>query len=647
MPVRQDVKIMSLPHLSHPKYRRDIDGLRAIAVLSVVVFHAFPNWIRGGFVGVDIFFVISGYLISTIIFDNLDKGTFSFSEFYARRIKRIYPALVLVLVACCALGWFVLLTDEYKQLGKHIVGGAGFVSNLVLWSEAGYFDNSADTKPLLHLWSLGVEEQFYIVWPILLWFGHKKRWNLLGMGVCIAVVSFLFSMYQIKVDATADFYSPLTRFWELMSGSILAWVSLYRTSFAPAKASAISVLALLLLVCGLWGIRKSFAFPGAWALIPVLGAVLIIFAGPQAWVNRRILSNRLFVWVGLISFPLYLWHWPLLSFARIMGYSGNENIRLMLLGASVFLAWITYALIETPLRRGAGGRWRVPVLASLSGLCACVGLYSYANDGLNSRFPPAIRYLTQEIDFKWNDYIQYEKCHLQFPMSVKHQPQCLQSDNPVLGLWGDSHASSLYPGLASLQDRYKFGLVQLTEAGCPPLLGFNKNLKYPHCEEINNSNLRDFVKVKPKTLVIHSAWILDDYHLTNNELRESLVSTLETLKSKLPSTRIVIVGPVPRWNVSPQKTAIAYAQSMSGQAGSIPDYLDAAVLRDIESIVKDAASAQGVEYFSPVNFLCHDSKCLWKVGDKPTDLVSIDYGHLSKSGATFVANKIAPMLFGY
>ena len=166
------------PHLSHQKYRPDIDGLRAVAVLAVVAFHSFPSWVRGGFIGVDIFFVISGYLISTIIFENLDKGTFSFTEFYARRIKRIFPALLLVLIACFAFGWFALLADEYKQLGKHIAAGAGFISNFTLWNEAGYFDNSAETKPLLHLWSLGIEEQFYIVWPLLLWFAWKRKFNL-------------------------------------------------------------------------------------------------------------------------------------------------------------------------------------------------------------------------------------------------------------------------------------------------------------------------------------------------------------------------------------------------------------------------------------------------------------------------------------
>jgi peptidoglycan/LPS O-acetylase OafA/YrhL len=170
---------------THPKYRPDIDGLRAIAVLSVIGFHAFPEWIKGGFIGVDIFFVISGYLISTIIIENLKNDSFSFVDFYSRRIRRIFPALLLVLIASYAVGWFTLLAEEYAQLGKHIAAGAGFVSNLVLWNESGYFDAASDTKPLLHLWSLGVEEQFYVIWPLLMWITWKRKLNFL---ICLVFI---------------------------------------------------------------------------------------------------------------------------------------------------------------------------------------------------------------------------------------------------------------------------------------------------------------------------------------------------------------------------------------------------------------------------------------------------------------------------
>jgi peptidoglycan/LPS O-acetylase OafA/YrhL len=320
------------PHLSHPKYRPDIDGLRAIAVLAVVAFHAFPNWVKGGFIGVDVFFVISGYLISTIIFENLDKGTFSFSEFYARRITRIFPALILVLVACFVFGWFALLADEYRQLGKHIAAGAGFISNIVFWNEAGYFDNAADTKPLLHLWSLGVEEQFYIVWPLLLWFAWKRNFNLLTITILVATLSFIINIKGVQQDPVATFYSPQTRFWELLCGSLLAWMTLYKmNAWTTAKSKLdgclalavyrekhptngktlsnfLSFVGLILLTYGFCRINKELSFPGKWALVPVVGSVLIIAAGAKTWVNRVILSNKVLVWFGLISFPLYLWH---------------------------------------------------------------------------------------------------------------------------------------------------------------------------------------------------------------------------------------------------------------------------------------------------------------------------------------------------
>ncbi|MFS2026065.1 acyltransferase family protein [Massilia sp. CT11-137] len=385
---------MSLPHLSHPKYRRDIDGLRAVAVLSVVAFHAFPEWIKGGFIGVDVFFVISGYLISTIIYENLDRGTFSFTEFYLRRVKRIFPALLLVLVFCYAFGWFSLLGDEYMQLGKHIAGGAGFVSNLVLWSESGYFDNAADTKPLLHLWSLGVEEQFYIVWPLLLWFSYRVRLDLLSIGILVALLSFGLNLHQVKVDAIADFYSPQTRFWELMLGSILAWVTLYKPNFTAANAprlerwsSTMSVVAALLLAFGFWHIDKRVGFPGKWALVPVLSAVLLIFAGPGAWVNRVILSNRIAVWIGLISFPLYLWHWPLLTYARILHSKvPAAPVRGAIVLVSIVLAWLTYRLVERPVRLGrrrAG--FKVAALVALMPVVGVVGYDTFVRYGLAFR----------------------------------------------------------------------------------------------------------------------------------------------------------------------------------------------------------------------------------------------------------------------
>jgi peptidoglycan/LPS O-acetylase OafA/YrhL len=398
------------PHLSHPKYRPDIDGLRAIAVLAVVAFHAFPASIRGGFIGVDVFFVISGYLISTIIFENLDKGTFSFAEFYARRIKRIFPALIVVLVACFVLGWFTLLADEFKQLGKHIAAGAGFLSNFVLWNEAGYFDNSSETKPLLHLWSLGIEEQFYVVWPLLLWLAWKRQFNLLTMTFMVAVISFILNVKGVKQDATAAFYSPQTRFWELLSGSLLAWFAVYRKgayknifskldsflgrliyrenkqSDGKTLLNVIAFIGAFFLVYGFWRINKEFSFPGYWALVPVAGTLLILMAGPATWVNRTILSNKIAVWFGLISFPLYLWHWPLLSFARMVEVEApSHNMRLAVVAIAIVLAWLTYLLVERPMRFGGKDKARLTALVVVMAIVGLVGYDTYSRDGLNFR----------------------------------------------------------------------------------------------------------------------------------------------------------------------------------------------------------------------------------------------------------------------
>lgn len=385
----------------HPKYRADIDGLRAIAVLTVVAYHAFPHWIHGGFIGVDIFFAISGFLISTIIFENLQRDSFDFWDFYSRRIRRIFPALIVVLIACFAFGWFALLPHEYKQLGQHIAGGAGFISNFLLWRESGYFDNMSDTKPLLHLWSLGIEEQFYIFWPLTVWAAYKIRVNWLLVILTIGIVSFGLNIIQVRGNEIATFYSPQTRIWELLIGAGLAYLLLYPPrifkqlitvyeGFLPRNSlsNLASWTGFLAIVTGLFLIMRGRHFPGVWPLLPAGGAALIILAGPSAWVNRKILANPLLVWVGLISFPLYLWHWPILSFARIIEADvPTITTRLFAILLSIVLAWFTYHLIEKPLRFGPHGSVKTIALIVMMLVVGYVGYNSYAREGLSFRGP--------------------------------------------------------------------------------------------------------------------------------------------------------------------------------------------------------------------------------------------------------------------
>jgi peptidoglycan/LPS O-acetylase OafA/YrhL len=234
----------------HPKYRPDIDGLRAVAVLLVVMYHAFPGKFHGGFIGVDIFFVISGFLISSIIFSNLEGGSFSIAGFYNRRIRRIFPALLFVMGCSLAFGWTTLFADEYTQLAKHVAGGAAFVSNILLYRESGYFDNTSDTKPMLHLWSLAIEEQFYIFWPLLLAFVWKRKWSFLRITAVIALLSFVANIYLTQKSPDAAFYWPISRFWELMIGGLLAYAALHKPALIRRGKDLQSTIGFILLFAG-------------------------------------------------------------------------------------------------------------------------------------------------------------------------------------------------------------------------------------------------------------------------------------------------------------------------------------------------------------------------------------------------------------
>jgi peptidoglycan/LPS O-acetylase OafA/YrhL len=382
-------------------------------VLSVVGYHFFPFWVKGGFVGVDVFFVISGFLIGGLLLDGLRENRLSLRDFYIRRILRILPALLLVLIACLIFGGFVLLPDEYEALGKHTAGGAGFIANLLFWREAGdYFNVAAEYKPLLHLWSLGIEEQFYLVVPLFLLGLWKKNLRFATFLVLLTWASYELNLVAHEKDPVFDFYLPVTRFWELFAGVLLAlWerrailadgvdgrlsITIRRLIFRDAERAkwgeggprfCLSLLGALLLAFALYKARAEH-FPGRQALLPVLGAVLLIAAGPQAWCNRVLLACRPAVWIGLISYPLYLWHWPLLSYACVLfGEMPPRIFRISLLAAAFVLATFTYRLFERPIRFGrrARGAKAVALLVALV-IVGGAGGWVYENKGLPKRF---------------------------------------------------------------------------------------------------------------------------------------------------------------------------------------------------------------------------------------------------------------------
>jgi peptidoglycan/LPS O-acetylase OafA/YrhL len=429
-----------------PNYRADIDGLRGIAVLAVISYHAFPNWVAGGFVGVDVFFVISGFLISTIIFQSLEAGSFSYGEFYERRIKRIFPALIVVLLGCAILGRIVLFSDEYKQLGKHTVAGATFISNFVLWSEISYFDNSAETKPLLHLWSLGIEEQFYVLWPLILGLVWKRRISFLTTTALIGITSFAINILTTSSNPAAAFYSPASRFWELMAGGALAYIAYHKRDPVQGGNNWISAGGLLAIAGSVFLLNRTNAFPGWWAVLPVAGTCLVI-ASPRAWANQTLLGNRLLVGIGLISYPLYLWHWPLLSFAHIWQGSTllSRTTRIGLLAASFLAAWLTYKFVERPIRIGRVAR---PVL-SLSCVLAAMGIVGAGIVALDG-FPDDRQVHWTNLK-NWQHFTN-ETCLKRYPFDRSEMGWwfCVTNRDspPTLILLGNSYANHLYPGFA-------------------------------------------------------------------------------------------------------------------------------------------------------------------------------------------------------
>ena len=469
-------------------YRRDIDGLRAIAILSVLGFHAAPRLAPSGFTGVDVFFVISGYLITGIILQGLACDGFSFTEFYARRIRRIFPALIVVLVSVLCCGWLKLFPGEYTGLAKHVAGGSAYVSNFLLNGESGYFDTAAALKPLLHLWSLGIEEQFYIFWPVLLVLTWKYRAQWLLM-VAIACASFVLNVARLDSHPAATFYLLPTRLWELALGGILARAQIpgttlpgpfirllhfggafVRPTTEATRRRAAAALGLGLLTVSIGALDSHGLFPGWRAVAPTVGTLLLIAAGTDTWINRHVLGNQPMVFIGQISYPLYLWHWPLLSFTRIIHGGDLTTIEaLTALAAAFILAVLTHRCIELPVRSvRPATRAAVPlfVCASIVGICGYVIFVQRVN-------PLSARYGVEPI-LRGEAEMAFPGPNLK-ELDTAPSPLLMQRAGALRVLFiGDSNMEQYYPRvnrlLTSDPVHYRTA-VFATGGGCPPIPG--------------------------------------------------------------------------------------------------------------------------------------------------------------------------------
>ncbi len=648
-----------MSHAARP-YRPDIDGLRALAVGLVLIFHAFPARLPGGFVGVDIFFVISGYLISGIILEARAAGRFSFASFYARRIRRIFPALGVVLAAVLVAGWFMLYADDYARVGRHVVAGAAFASNVAFWQEASYFDVAADLKPLLHLWSLGVEEQFYLVWPVLLVAATRWRRGPLAATLAIGTISFLIAIWTVRIDRTPAFYAPWNRFWELLAGATLACVEADvvldrwrgRVLSRRGLPDLLAVSGGAAIVSGVLLIDSTRVFPGLWVLLPVAGTFLLMVAGPGAWINRAILSQPLVVFIGLISYPLYLWHWPLLSFAHIRaGGIPPASLRLALLAVSVALAWLTYRVIEHPVRFGRRSRAAVPLLAVvLSAMCAA-GFVIEASGGLIDR-PINRNDAARLVDY----YDRMRKTGLAaayrrecdfMDWDTEHARDSLDASCTAAGrehtvlLWGDSFAQALSLGIRESLPA-NTSLAQIATSACKAEIeNFDRSVKEQRCEKANRYAMAAIERLRPDVVIIAQSG--------GHTVTDWPAVTARAVA--LGAARVVVVGPFPLWR--PSLPRVYAERHLADHAEYVGTGVDSDSFDNDRTVAARVAGLVHVTFVSLLDQLCQDSSrrsadgakaeraCLARVpGEGVLDLMALDFGHLTPKGSSYLGRKI-------
>ncbi|WP_456624042.1 acyltransferase family protein [Bradyrhizobium sp. P5_C12] len=598
-------------------YRPDIDGLRAVSILLVVGYHAHPWMLPGGFVGVDVFFVISGFLITRIL---LAPGGVPLATFYARRIRRIFPALIAVLLATYALGWAILLPPQFRLLGENIAASVLFASNLFQLGQAGYFAPLAAENPLLHLWSLGVEEQFYIFWPLALGLLARSRWRRQYILGAIAL-SLAAGVALAATNPDWGFYAPLPRAWELLIGGLVAEANLVR----KGSSNLLGAIGLGAIAASALLFDRSMSFPGALVLLPIVGAALVI-TSPNAAVNRVLLSSRPAVLLGLISYPLYLWHWPLLAYLGIVRHGVPNFIEIWaaVLAATV-LSILTYRFIEQPIRHR---RNVVPALSITLASVGAIGIATILSAGFVSRFPQALQAIAA-VSTDDNPAFK-DHCFLEAPGSGFDTSCVERGDKPLLLLWGDSNGAALYPAVVEAAQRASFRVGRFNAPGCAPILGAGPNAS---CVESNARAVALIRESRPDVVVLHAMWGFD------NDLNK-LGSTIAALRGA-GVARVVIIGPPPVWKRTLPHAVINHYRF----SHDLPDRLGSGVSGPAEDeLMADFSKSAGVDYVSLRKVLCDPrQQCLVRTPDG--EVVATDTIHLSPGGARLVIEVIGGDLF--
>lgn len=621
-------------------YRPDIDGLRAVSILVVLLFHAKFSLFSGGYIGVDVFFVISGYLIGSIILNDARRGAFSLATFYIRRIRRILPALFAALAVTAVLSLTLLSPQELKSFSQNLVATALFSSNIVYYLKSGYFENAAEMNPLLHTWSLGVEQQFYIVFPLaLLALLHRGRSVWIAVLLAAAAASFTLGVFLVRDHPTAAFYLLPPRLWELVLGALLAFGAVPDIRGRAGRELASALGAALILV-SVFTLTEATAFPGYAALLPCLGAALVIHAGrtgPTA--VGAVLTLRPVVFVGLISYSMYIWHWPLMVFARF--YKGRDlstRETLILLVAIAAVSVLSWRLIEVPFRKPKGASDRRPATVfartvwAMAGL-AGVGLLGHLSNGLPQRFTD---YVPQEISGR--ELYKEHTCFLEtdqpsgaWPGPDKCRIGSLKDAMPTALLWGDSFAAHYVPGLQSVAGTLPFNIVQYTASGCPPVKDLDVRTR-PNCQDFN-SHVDEIIDRNGIRVVIMAArweWYID----TNALDLDRLNRTVETLLAR--GIRIIVLGqsPVFRFRNPYDHTYFMKSERAYAITGPAAD----------KPLI---TATQGAQFVDTSDYFCdpdpREDLPLCRIRDDQ-GFYFLDQGHFSTRGSTLIVQSIQELL---
>ena len=632
------------------KYRPEIDGLRAIAVLSVLIYHAgFEieiadrtfNLLPGGYLGVDIFYVISGYLITFLIFDQTKKKLFNFKEFYERRARRLLPMLFLVIFASLVAGWIFMMPQQLKDLSGSALSSLVFLSNFWFLLTDNYFADSSSLKPLLHTWSLSIEEQFYIFFPIIFYFLYKKKSkNIKLIFLILIIFSLLLANFFSIYSPAINFYILPTRIWELLIGSFLAYYHINNKPFKKIRfQDYLTFIGMILILVPFFLFDHKTPHPSFLTIFTILGSAIIIINHNSDNIIKKILSSKFFVGVGLISYSLYLWHFPIFAFKEIKSKTISEFDKLEGVLLAIVFSILSYFLIEKPFRNKkciSKKKFLIFILSFFIILfISC--LYIYNQKGLPQRYPKEVLKI---IDFNYNhsEVYQTEKCHIKNinHLSINVFQNCkteVSANKKDLLLWGDSLAAHLYPGI---NNKYKnnYNIWHRSINDCKPVIlnlhPENKIKVESPCQKINKIILDEIIKIKPAKLFISGYWFSEDL-----KKLKKLINNLNNNGIK----NIYLVGPSLRWH-DPLPKILLKKYRLSKK---IPEYLpDKNHIYNfkLDEEFSNFAKQQSITYISLIKILCmKDYKCLTKVGKEPDSITNWDESHFTKKASIYVFSK--------